>query len=197
MPVQQCNNRSGCITSFPDTSIFVLFCFPLFAAKTESNYKKINTISQEDFSTLAPRAEYQAQEVPPAPPTLAPEEQKKDEAQVKPEQDARPKDTPIKGIPQAMLKVERQISQSLPTAVSNTPHAREAMRPMGSRTPRTKDAQTTPRFYPVIKDSRPIDNKTPRKRKTKHSDNPPVESHVGWVMDSREHPSRSRTASIG
>lgn len=34
----------------------------------------------------------------------------------------------------------------------------------------------------------------PRKRKTRHSSNPPLESHVGWVMDSREH--RPRTASI-
>ena len=37
---------------------------------------------------------------------------------------------------------------------------------------------------------------TPRKRKTRHSQNPPVESHVGWVMDSKEHrPSRHRTTS--
>lgn len=35
---------------------------------------------------------------------------------------------------------------------------------------------------------------TPRKRKTRHSSNPPMECHVGWVMDSREH--RPRTASI-
>lgn len=35
---------------------------------------------------------------------------------------------------------------------------------------------------------------TPRKRKTRHSSNPPMECHVGWVMDSREH--RSRTASV-
>ncbi|MEQ2206318.1 hypothetical protein XENOCAPTIV_027727 [Xenoophorus captivus] len=52
----------------------------------------------------------------------------------------------------------------------------------------------TPRFYPVVKESRPVDAKTPRKRKTRHSSNPPLECHVGWVMDSREH--RSRTASV-
>ncbi|KAK7925718.1 hypothetical protein WMY93_008028 [Mugilogobius chulae] len=40
----------------------------------------------------------------------------------------------------------------------------------------------------------PVDAKTPRKRKTRHSSNPPLECHVGWVMDSREH--RSRTASV-
>lgn len=38
---------------------------------------------------------------------------------------------------------------------------------------------------------------TPRKKKTRHSSNPPVESHVGWVMDAREHrPSRSRNNSM-
>lgn len=38
---------------------------------------------------------------------------------------------------------------------------------------------------------------TPRKKKTRHSSNPPVESHVGWVMDAREHrPSRSQNNSM-
>jgi len=51
-----------------------------------------------------------------------------------------------------------------------------------------------PRFYPVTKTgSSHLDERTPRKRKTRHSDNPPVEHHVGWVVDSREH--RVRTTS--
>lgn len=33
-----------------------------------------------------------------------------------------------------------------------------------------------------------------RKKKTRHSLNPPQEAHIGWVMDSREH--RPRSASI-
>lgn len=33
-----------------------------------------------------------------------------------------------------------------------------------------------------------------RKKKTRHSSNPPQEAHIGWVMDSREH--RPRSASI-
>lgn len=41
----------------------------------------------------------------------------------------------------------------------------------------------------------PIDPRTPRKRKTRHSLNPPVEGHVGWVLDSVEH--RPRTTSVG
>lgn len=37
-------------------------------------------------------------------------------------------------------------------------------------------------------------SQTPRKKKTRHSSNPPHEGHIGWVMDSREH--RPRSASI-
>ena len=40
-----------------------------------------------------------------------------------------------------------------------------------------------------------MDERTPRKRKTRHSDNPPIESHIGWVVDSKEH--RVRTTSVG
>jgi len=54
--------------------------------------------------------------------------------------------------------------------------------------------QEVPRFYPVTKtESSHLDERTPRKRKTRHSDNPPVEHHVGWVVDSKEH--RVRTTS--
>uniref|UniRef100_A0A1L8DIA2 La-related protein 1 n=1 Tax=Nyssomyia neivai TaxID=330878 RepID=A0A1L8DIA2_9DIPT len=63
------------------------------------------------------------------------------------------------------------------------------------------DEHTTPggahrkaRFYAVNKDEL-VDPRTPRKRKTRHSTNPPVESHVGWVMDVVEH--RPRTSSMG
>uniref|UniRef100_A0A1B0CR87 La-related protein 1 n=2 Tax=Lutzomyia longipalpis TaxID=7200 RepID=A0A1B0CR87_LUTLO len=63
------------------------------------------------------------------------------------------------------------------------------------------ETQTTPggghrkaRFYAVNKDEL-VDPRTPRKRKTRHSTNPPVESHVGWVMDVVEH--RPRTSSMG
>ena len=37
-----------------------------------------------------------------------------------------------------------------------------------------------PRFYPVTKpEPAQLDERTPRKRKTRHSENPPVECHVG------------------
>lgn len=48
------------------------------------------------------------------------------------------------------------------------------------------------RFYAVVKeDGMPSKGK---KYKTRHSNNPPVEHHVGWIMDIREH--RPRTASV-
>lgn len=50
------------------------------------------------------------------------------------------------------------------------------------------------RFYAVTKDGCPPDTSTLRKRKTRHTNNPPVESHVGWIMDIREH--RPRTSSV-
>ncbi|XP_011871317.1 PREDICTED: la-related protein 1B [Vollenhovia emeryi] len=53
---------------------------------------------------------------------------------------------------------------------------------------------TAPRFFAVVKDG-PVDERTPRKRKTRHSNNPPVEHHVGWIMDVREH--HPRTYSTG
>ncbi|XP_031620917.1 la-related protein 1-like isoform X2 [Contarinia nasturtii] len=50
------------------------------------------------------------------------------------------------------------------------------------------------RFFAVNKEEF-VDPRTPRKRKTRHLSNPPVECHVGWVMDTVEH--RPRTSSFG
>lgn len=50
------------------------------------------------------------------------------------------------------------------------------------------------RFYAASKEEF-VDPRTPRKRKTRHLNNPPVESHIGWVMDTVEH--RPRTSSFG
>lgn len=60
--------------------------------------------------------------------------------------------------------------------------------------PKNAPHRNVPRFYAVVKDERP-DPTTPRKRKTRHSSNPPVEQHVGWIMDVKEH--RLRTTSTG
>lgn len=51
----------------------------------------------------------------------------------------------------------------------------------GSESRRGKEAA---RFYPVTKG--PVEQvEGERKRKTRHSSNPPVENHVGWIMDKR------------
>ncbi|CAB3379192.1 Hypothetical predicted protein [Cloeon dipterum] len=71
-----------------------------------------------------------------------------------------------------------------------------AAEPVRTRTPRVRKEhqRRQPHFYPVVKEETLPDPCTPRKRKTKHSNNPPVEHHVGWVMDVREH--RPRTTSV-
>lgn len=50
------------------------------------------------------------------------------------------------------------------------------------------------RFY-AAPNSHSIDPRTPRKRKLRHTANPPVEAHVGWLLDTVEH--RPRTTSMG
>lgn len=60
--------------------------------------------------------------------------------------------------------------------------------------PKTPGHRNVPRFYAVVKDNEVPDPHTPRKRKTRHSSNPPVEQHVGWIMDVKEH--RARTTSV-
>ena len=58
------------------------------------------------------------------------------------------------------------------------------------------------RFYPVTKEPvlpvAPEDSSlVVRKRKTRHSTNPPVEQHVGWIMDKKAHaPHRERLESL-
>ncbi|CAG0884686.1 unnamed protein product [Cyprideis torosa] len=54
-------------------------------------------------------------------------------------------------------------------------------------TPYRKALEQAPRFYPVVKDAAGPPPLTPRKRKTRHLNNPPLEYHVGWVMDARDH----------
>ena len=60
----------------------------------------------------------------------------------------------------------------------------------GSESRRGKEAA---RFYPVTKEpGTPGESK--KKRKTSHSDNPPVENHVGWIMDKKA--ARERLESV-
>jgi len=67
--------------------------------------------------------------------------------------------------------------------------------PEEPRTPHSR-AKNIARFYPVTKDAPVVKPDTPGlKRKTRHSEHPPVESSVGWVFDSRGHPTNSNTTS--
>lgn len=51
------------------------------------------------------------------------------------------------------------IARSLPTTVPDSPNYRSARTPRTPRTPRLKDPTQTPRFYPVVKEGRPLDAK--------------------------------------
>ncbi|XP_045130370.1 la-related protein 1-like isoform X2 [Portunus trituberculatus] len=73
--------------------------------------------------------------------------------------------------------------------------ANEAYEEIVPPTPKTPRSRKAARFFPVVKDKANVDQRTPRKKKTRHSHNPPVESHVGWVMDSREHKPRTNSVS--
>ena len=51
------------------------------------------------------------------------------------------------------------MARSLPTTVPDSPNYRSARTPRTPRTPHRKDSAVTPRFYPVVKESRPVDAK--------------------------------------
>ncbi|CAF4261930.1 unnamed protein product, partial [Rotaria sordida] len=56
------------------------------------------------------------------------------------------------------------------------------------RTPHSR-AKHVARFYPVTKDASFVKPDTPGlKRKIRLSEHPPIESSVGWIFDSRCHP---------
>ncbi|XP_048480186.1 la-related protein 1 [Plutella xylostella] len=68
-------------------------------------------------------------------------------------------------------------------------------RPKVESSGKVKRRLRTARFYAADKDPHATDVISGRKRKTRHSLNPPVEHHIGWIMDIREH--RPRTLSTG
>ncbi|XP_006562503.2 la-related protein 1B isoform X2 [Apis mellifera] len=135
------------------------------------SYKTVNVISQEDFEKMAPKAPKKANpEVPPPPPSAI---------------------------------EDMEVSHSLPTQVITSVDTQERKDRRvdknrwndKSRNSRNGRRGVVPRFFAVVKDEPSVDPRTPRKRKTRHSNNPPVEHHVGWIMDVREH--RPRTYSTG
>jgi la-related protein 1 len=87
-------------------------------------------------------------------------------------------------IPKQPKKVNPEVPPAPPTTFDEKELNARLQMSHGKRT----------KFFAVNKMD-PIDPRTPRKRKTRHSLNPPVEGHVGWVLDSVEH--RPRTSSVG
>ncbi|XP_067386276.1 la-related protein 1B isoform X3 [Emydura macquarii macquarii] len=143
------------------------------------NFKKLNLISKEEFDSFIPEPIIDPnQAVPPGHPKSP--QDLTDELACK-----------FFGVVEVPPTT---VARSLPTAVPESPRIHPGRTPKTPRTPRLQDPNKTPRFYPVVKETRSIDVKTPRKRKTRHSTNPPLECHVGWVMDSRDH--RPRTSSV-
>ncbi|XP_072611374.1 la-related protein 1B isoform X6 [Vulpes vulpes] len=144
------------------------------------NFKKLNLISKEQFENLTPELPFEPnQEVP-----VAPSQSRQDLSD-----ESAQKLFDVSGISLATL------AHSLPTAVPESPRIHPVRTPKTPRTPRLQDPNKTPRFYPVVKEPKAIDVKSPRKRKTRHSTNPPLECHVGWVMDSRDHGPRTSSVS--
>ncbi|KAK6637279.1 hypothetical protein RUM44_007693 [Polyplax serrata] len=86
-------------------------------------------------------------------------------------------------------------TQSTPPPRLNVGHDSTFVEEVPSRNQKDVHRRHVPRFFAVVKDEVSLDENTPRKRKTKHSSNPPVEHHVGWVMDVKGH--RPRTYSTG
>lgn len=73
---------------------------------------------------------------------------------------------------------------------STSKQASPSDQPSDDQSQLTKSSEKKTKFFAVNKQQPPaaeISTKKSRKQKTKYSTNPPVENHVGWVMDSVEH----------
>ncbi|XP_028160899.1 la-related protein 1 isoform X2 [Ostrinia furnacalis] len=91
---------------------------------------------------------------------------------------------------EASVPSERHANPAEPPPPPPRPQKAESTEGGKSKRPRR-----TACFYAASKDPHATDVITSRKNKTRHSINPPVEHHVGWIMDVREH--RPRTLSAG
>ena len=137
--------------------------------------KNVNLVSQEDFAKLRPGSSGLKTDIPPPPPTTA-----------------TPQNTPAVGSMIRPPQVEELEGMDFELESDMERKQEVPMTPENHMTPRRGNLHArrgqTPRFYPVTKESAgPVSQDVPRKRKTRHSKNPPVESHVGWIMDSKAH----------
>merc|ERR1740129_754190 len=74
----------------------------------------------------------------------------------------------------------------------NTPAANNGAF-MKNRHGKKADQNDRSHFYPVTKEPTTPSQDAPRKRKTRHSQNPPQEMHVGWILNSESIPESSET----
>lgn len=139
-----------------------------------SNDRNVNVISQEDFAKLRGEDIPASSTAKPPPPPAAPQNTPAVAAAAG---GTAPK--PVEELEGMDFELEEDMvkrSKEVPVSGSNHRHSAWRGRGQGER------------FYPVTKESSgayPQDQ--PRKRKTRHSKNPPVEMPVGWIMDSKEH----------
>jgi len=63
---------------------------------------------------------------------------------------------------------------------------------MKNRNKKMEDKDNRSHFYPVTKEPTTPSQDAPRKRKTRHSQNPPQEMHVGWILNAEPIPESQR-----
>lgn len=135
------------------------------------NFKKVHLISREQFDCLTPEPPVDPnQEVPPGPPR--PQQSKATKTHkslfVIEQHDFHAvtlifytSSVPTDALANKLFGAPEpsSIARSLPTTVPDSPNYRSARTPRTPRTPHRKDQTMTPRFYPVVKESRPVDAK--------------------------------------
>lgn len=78
--------------------------------------------------------------------------------------------------------------------MKGSPHATAAPLNAPNKTPPIRKSPIAdPRFYPAPEPNQTLPDGTPRKQKTKHLSNPPIEPHIGWLIDSRDHATQSES----
>ncbi|XP_026827494.1 la-related protein 1B isoform X2 [Ooceraea biroi] len=139
------------------------------SSSSSGSYKTVNIVSQKDFEKMAPKAPRKANPEVPPPPPFAIEDLESPQSASPPQ------------LPSTSQDFSKKDHKPEKNRWSERPRAKEGLR-------------VAPRFFAVVKD-KSVDPRTPRKRKTRHSNNPPVEHHVGWIMDVREHRPRTYSGS--
>ncbi|RWS10778.1 la-related protein 1-like protein [Dinothrombium tinctorium] len=166
-------------------------------ADRHQQYKTVDLISQEAFDKLVPKPKVVNQNLPPPPPPPPTyDESYIDNLKVRDLSEDEARAENVAAIETSLSSPKRSGETTPITIIPSTPPSSGV--PRTPKTPKVKDNVTDPRFYPVVEKASnqfseeggavgATDPSTPRKRKTKYSSEPPVEHHVGWFIDAREH----------